>query len=59
LRSLTVQHPLALSDPAPGVTVTQYRDGNLTVVVRVWALREHYDALCSDLCRQMSDVLAT
>jgi len=59
LRSLAVQHPLALSDPAPSVTVTQYRDGNLTVIVRVWALREHYDALCSDLCRQMSDVLAT
>jgi len=58
LRDLATRHPLALSDPAASVTVTQYRDGNLTVNVRVWVLCEHYEALGSDLCRQMRSALA-
>jgi len=58
LRELAARHPLALPDPAASVTVTQYRDGDLTVNVRVWALREHYETLKSDLCRQLREVLA-
>jgi len=58
LRGLVAQHPLALSDPAPAVTISQYRDGNLTVNVRVWAQGEHYEAMASDLCRQLRGALA-
>jgi len=58
LRALAAQHPLALPDPAPTVTLSQYRDGSVTANLRVWTLGEHYEALRSDLCRQAHSVLA-
>jgi len=58
LRDLAARHPLALSEPAPQVRVTQYRDGSVTVALYVWGAGADYDALCADLCTQVRAAFA-
>jgi len=57
LRDLIANHPKALTDPAPRVTVNDYRDNGVLVNLRVWAASADYWDLRFDLYRQARTLL--
>jgi len=57
LRELVAEYPQALTDPAPRVMVTEYRDNGVVVNLRVWAANADYWDLRFDLYRRARAVL--
>lgn len=57
LRRLLDEHPLVLSEPAPQVMVTEYRDNGLVVNLRMWTNNAKYWELRFDMYYKARQIL--